>query len=170
MAETCDRTVLLSIHQPRARIVKRFDSIHLLAAGSAPYSRTRASTCPRMSTSSGSPLTPWTHSASATATPAPPICRRHLPSPSHRRRARTTEGPWRMPLPCLSEHTTKHEGLSVTAFSSWPRASSGGPVFVSMTRCAMTALPPVEQRAETVEQTSREMEERRTGGAERADR
>jgi len=34
MAETRGRTVLLSIHQPRARIVKMFDSVLLLAAGS----------------------------------------------------------------------------------------------------------------------------------------
>jgi ABC-type multidrug transport system ATPase subunit len=34
MAEARERTVLLSIHQPGARIVKMFDSVLLLAAGS----------------------------------------------------------------------------------------------------------------------------------------
>jgi hypothetical protein len=34
IVETCSRTVILSIHQPRARIVKMFDSFLLVAASS----------------------------------------------------------------------------------------------------------------------------------------
>jgi hypothetical protein len=71
------------------------------------------------------------------------------------------------PSPGTTTEALPSTSLSVTGFSSRPRASSGGPVFISAARCATAALPPVEQRERRrpVEQREQRTGEAESGGA-----